>query len=258
MSNFIPFLFFKKKNKTVKEERSMWKIVEHPHNKNRLLKFILVNSLKVKLRLYRTIQQEIRTNKLLLKKRKYLSFVLVPINVQKISNKSNETVYYIEMEKMDGDLTQLKGNIDWTSIILQITVGLIHLNRIGIKHGDLAPRNILFKKIKKDYKFTLHYKKKKYTIPVNGIEIKIADFGLANYSRFSKVKDISIQSNLAYLSSTLMFNRDFRIKTKKKFNFPKDLKKKITGVNKISKSRKSTYDFLKGKIKLGHILKELL
>ena len=38
MSRDIPFLFFKNKNKKVKEERSMWKIVEHPHNKNRLLK----------------------------------------------------------------------------------------------------------------------------------------------------------------------------------------------------------------------------
>ena len=64
------------------------------------------------------------------------------------------------MEKMDGDLTMLKGKIDWESIMLQILTGLIYLNRAGIKHGDLAPRNIFFKKNTKKYTFTFKYKKK--------------------------------------------------------------------------------------------------
>lgn len=268
MRNDLTFSFFKKKNKVIAKGKSPWKIIKHPFRKDKVLKFVIVTSSMLRSQTLKKIQREYDINKLLMKHPK-MHAVMVPTDIGKIVNNGSDShlihyVYFIEMDYMDGDLTNMNDKeIIWSSIILQILAGLINLHNLGIKHGDLAPRNILFRKIKKGYTYSINFRRRTHEIVVEDYEIKIADFGLSKTAKSKIVRHEHFKNNLAYLSSSLLFNSNHRVNTKKKFNIPNNLKKKITGFRNLknlkskSKSKmtkRDVYDFLRKKITTKNFL----
>lgn len=89
------------------------------------------------------------------------------------------------MEKADGSLEdwiKVEHSFDqWKSLILQILLGVLFMQKIlKMYHGDMKPKNILFKSIP-DKTSTLEYDidNKHYSVKTYGIQILISDFGTA-------------------------------------------------------------------------------
>jgi serine/threonine protein kinase len=93
------------------------------------------------------IESEIKVNILLKANRNSVQNVLVPIEIGVCD--TEEQPYYIIMDKCDTSLDKaLELLVDLKmvkKILIDIIVSLISIQRLGIIHNDLEPRNILFK-----------------------------------------------------------------------------------------------------------------
>ncbi len=205
--------------------------------KDHVLKYIILDTKTTSDKLKRQVQNEMALNKYLIKHKSKLTHTLVPNKVSKMTNKDNlpQNGYYIKMNKMTGNIEELSDkNVDWNHILIQILIGIKELNAIHIAHKDLAPRNILYRKLDKPKDIHFKWNSKKYTLKDVLYEIKIADFGLSMLVNKTKKKQ-SLRNNVAYLTSSLVFDIDYRIKDNPKFKINKSLKKKITGLDSVQK-----------------------
>ena len=87
------------------------------------------------------------------------------------------------MEKADGSLedwVRAEHSFDqWKSLILQMLLGVLFMQKIlKMYHGDMKPKNILFKSVPDN---TLEYDidNKHYSVRTYGVQVLISDFGTA-------------------------------------------------------------------------------
>ena len=206
------------------------------NTKYHILKYIILDK-KTSDKLKRQVQNEMEINRYIIKNKSKLTHTLIPIKVNKMTNKEKLPLngYYIKMDKMTGNIGELSNkNVDWNHILIQILIGIKELNAIHIAHKDLAPRNILYRKLDKPKDIHFKWNSKKYTLKSVRYEIRIADFGLSSLINKTKKKQ-SLRNNMAYLTSSLVFDIDYRIKDNPKFKMNKSLKKKITGLDSVQK-----------------------
>jgi serine/threonine protein kinase len=202
-----------------------------------ILKYIILDQTTVSDKLKRQVQNEMAINRHIIKHKSKLTHTLVPTKVSSMTNKDKlpQNGYYIKMDRMSGNIGELSNkNVDWNHILIQILIGIKELNAIHIAHKDLAPRNILYRKLDKPKDIHFKWNSKKYTLKSVRYEIRIADFGLSSLINNTKKKQ-SLRNNVAYLTSSLVFDIDYRIKDNPKFKLNKSLKKKITGFNSVQK-----------------------
>ena len=267
------------KHYTKNKLRSSWAIY---YKGNRVVKYIIIDKSQTKKNkvLKLRAKQEIDMNKYLLKNKNKLVNTLIPLKTGLMTNKQKLPYigYYILLEKMDGSLEDLNDKrINWNPIMLQILLGIKSLNKINVFHNDLAPRNIFFKKLDtpssvKTYKLGTQ----KYVVKKVKYDIKIADFGLSRIVD-AKSKSKSLKNNVAYLTSTLAYNTDYRTTPDKKFKLSPKLKEKFTGIITIKKlytisrkkkkfslenptfefTKKDVYLYLKTIVKPNKIIKDL-
>ena len=91
----------------------------------------------------------------------------------------------ISMEKLDNTLEkwskERKNTMDWTSMLFQlIQVTFTMNNMLFIKHNDMKPKNIMYKKLDNPvvYKYTINGKS--YYVPILYL-FKVIDFGHSQY-----------------------------------------------------------------------------
>lgn len=259
--------------------RSSWAIY---YKGNKAIKYIILNKSQTMRNkaLKKRAKHEIDMNKYILKNKDKLVNTLIPLKTGLMTNKHKLPYigYYILLDRMDGSLEDLNDKrINWNSIMLQILFGIKSINRINIFHNDLAPRNIFFKKLDKPVAFkTYKIGTQKYVVKKVAYDIKIADFGISHVID-SKSKSKSLKNNVAYLTSTLAYNIDFRTSPDKKFKLSPKLKKKMTGLTTIKKlcnisrkkkkyclenptfefTKKDVYLYLKSIVKPNKIIKAL-
>ena len=207
------------------------------NTKDHVLKYILLDTNTTSDKLKRQVQNEMAINRHIIKHKSKLTHTLVPTKVSSMTNKEKlpQNGYYIKMYKMTGNIGDLSSeNVDWNHILIQILIGIKELNAIHIAHKDLAPRNILYRKLDKPKDIHFKWNSKKYTLKTVLYEIRIADFGLSALVNKTKKKQ-SLRNNVAYLTSSLVFDIDYRIKDNPKFKMNKSLKKKVAGLDSVQK-----------------------
>ena len=207
------------------------------NTKDHVLKYILLDTNTTSDKLKRQVQNEMAINRHIIKHKSKLTHTLVPTKVSSMTNKDKlpQNGYYIKMDRMSGNIGELSNkNVDWNHILIQILIGIKELNAIHIAHKDLAPRNILYRKLDKPKDIHFKWNSKHYTLKNILYEIRIADFGLSILVDKTKKKQ-SLRNNVAYLTSSLVFDIDYRIKDNPKFKINKSLKKKITGLDSVQK-----------------------
>lgn len=256
-------------NKLKSKSKSKWVVNERD---NEVIKFIIIDTPNTLLE--KSILNELKINRYLMKNKKKLVNTLVPLKVGEMSNKKNYTKrgWFIKMEKMDGSINKLNKNVKWYTIFLQIMIGIKSLNNIGVFHNDLSPRNILFKKMQRPKTTTIKLGRRKFYLKRMEYEIKIADFGISRIVP-KKLRSQSLKNNVAYLTSSLVYDIDYRVENKRQFNLNNTFRKRYIGLNKkqlLKKSKKNkrfslesptfnftkkdVYLFLKNNVKPNKIL----
>jgi serine/threonine protein kinase len=142
--------------KTFSKGDSSWSIYSISTDPTVLLKYVDFDSFKSKdlsrsksrIGTYlKHIESEIKVNMLLKENKNSLQNVLVPIEIGVCD--TEEQPYYIIMDKCDTSLDKsldLLGTLEKVKKILTHTInGLKTIQKLGILHNDLEPRNILLK-----------------------------------------------------------------------------------------------------------------
>lgn len=99
----------------------------------------------------------------------------------------------ISMEMMDGTLEDWARNkqidLDWSSMLFQLLhVTYVMNNVLFIKHNDMKPKNILYKRLPQQKIYRYIFGNKVFDVPINYL-FKVIDFGHSKYDKKKIVKD---------------------------------------------------------------------
>lgn len=167
-------------------------------------------------------------------------------DTQIINNKT-----YMAMQIATGDL--IKWSLEshsldeWKNMIIQIVIGIIHLQKMKIVHNDLQPKNILFDK--KNNTINYKIKENKYSIKSN-YHFYISDFGISahpdlNVNLLSQEQMESINFDLKKFSRTCEKLKAINVKNKYSYDQLIEIfkKEKVNFQDKMNKLRNKVKDW---------------